>query len=157
MEIVLEWIVTYWEICTGALAIIFSWNKDKIINKLSVKQKEADVSRAERSIDSIYIANSEKLVELYSRSMDELTTKHRAEIADIRQEHALNIKEFKEEAREMGKVNEDSRVENKLLHETVQKLERQVNKLERFIGKLGKKVRFYEENSDVVLPSDLRD
>lgn len=155
MEI-LTWAVSNWEVLAGIATFVLAWNKDKVMYKLNIKQKEVDVNKAKRDVDSVYISNSEKLVELYSKSMDELTAKHKAEISEIRTEHALNIKEFREEARLMSQVNDNTRTENRTLHETVEKLERQVSKLEKIIDKLGRKLKFYEENSGIELPKDLQ-
>lgn len=136
--------------------------KDQIMQKLNLK-------KGTREADSIHIQNSEQLMGLYRKSVDDLNKlneehiakmreNHKEEIDDIKAEHQRNLGEIKDEhAKTVKAKDEENEKEKTSLKDTVEKLEKQVTRLTKMVDKLGKQIAFYREHSDLELPDDLQD
>lgn len=140
-------LIANWKVISGILALILTWNKDKIMQSLNIRQKEAEVKTTERSVDTVYIENSQKLVEIYGKSMDDLNRRHEETIADIKDRHAEDLREIID-----AKTDKES-----VLEKTVNNLKTEVNKLRNLVEKLTKQVEFYRTHSNKKdLPDNLK-
>jgi polyhydroxyalkanoate synthesis regulator phasin len=142
-------------------AFLIGAYKDQILLKLNLKKQE-------KEIDTVYITNSERLVEIYSKSMTDLLERNETTLNSIEEKHQRDLeairnqfdiereKDATRDAKREERLNKSIESEKKL-HETVEDLRGEVEKLTQLVTKLTNQLKYYEEHSDIELPSDLKD
>ena len=143
------------------VGIIIAWFfKDKILHAVNVQLKKTQVKSAEKQLDTVYIENSEKLVNLYQKSMDDLDKRNAKTIQNIKDHYQKELegihKKYTEE-REKDKEEWDKVLEKKKsLRTTVELLQQQVQKLTEEVQKLTDQLNYYRKNTDIELPDNLK-
>lgn len=138
------------------LAFVLGFYKDTILTKLNIKNKRADLEMKLKDKDTIYINNSQKLVEIYSDSMSDLRKIHQQNVKEIEKrfneerEHDKKKDELREKRLKMSIKKE------KELSETLKKFSKEVEKLKNLVHRLQKQIEFYKEHSDLELPNNLK-
>jgi len=88
---ILTWLLTNWGIVAGVVAGIAAWNKDRIMRFVNVRKGKADAHKTEKQVDTVYIENSAKLVEIYGKSMDDLLARNDATIKAIKSQYEHDL------------------------------------------------------------------
>ncbi len=152
----------------GVGAFIAGFYKDKILQKLNIKKGNAEVKKISKETDTVYISNSEKLVEIYGKSMDDLLRRNKEAIQSIESKHRQDIEEIKQhfaKERAIDKAQDEKREKRlqmaakreKELAETLNDFSKEVEKLKRLVDKLQRQIKFYQKHSDLELPQNLKD
>lgn len=142
-------------------AFLIGAYKDKILMKLNLKKQE-------KEIDTVYITNSERLVDIYSKSMTDLLERNEATLASIEEKHQKDLQAIKNQFELERKIDDDRDAKRELrlnksiesekkLQVTVELLRGEVEKLTQLVAKLTTQLKYYEEHSDLELPSELKD
>jgi archaellum component FlaC len=162
--LLLDTALTLLPYAAGIIAWIF---KDKILHLLNIELKKTQIKQEQKGVDTIYISNSEKLVQLYSKSMDDLNRRHSKTVGSIRTQYETDLEGLKEQFRkeriqdEVADAKREQRLVKSLKTEkelttTVNDLKEQVMKLTKLVEKLGKQLSYYEEHTDLELPDNLK-
>ena len=163
---VIDFIVNNWQLLTAASTAVLAWHKDLIMQKLNLRKGKAEAKSAEKEVDTVYIENSEKLVKLYQKSMDDLNKRNDRIISDIRQEHERSVDKihhrYKNERdkdskkdKEREELLQDTIQSERLLHKTVETLKDEVKKLTTKVKKLTTQLNYYRKHSKINLPPEL--
>jgi uncharacterized phage infection (PIP) family protein YhgE len=165
MELI-DFIVNNWQLLTAGGTAVLAWHKDFIMQKLHLRKGKAEAKSAEKEVDTVYIENSEKLVKLYQKSMDDLNKRNDRIISDIRQEHERSVNKihyrYKNERdkdskkdKEREELLQDTIKSERLLHKTVETLRDEVKKLTTEVKKLTTQLNYYRKHSNINLPPEL--
>lgn len=152
----------------GVSAFIAGFYKDKILQKFNLKKGNAEVKKISKETDTVYISNSEKLVEIYGKSMDDLIRRNEEAIKSIEAKHRQDIEEIKQHFAKERAIDkqQDAKREKRLqmaitkekeLAETVNDFSKEVGKLKRLVDKLQRQIKYYQKHSDLDLPTELKD
>lgn len=163
----LEWLADHWVLVAGVITAFLTWHKEWIFRKFNIRKGQAEATQAEKGVDTVYISNSEKLVEIYGKSMDDLLKRNEATIEAIKQQYELDLSSLKdsfEEERQKDRVRDAEREQRLIkaiaseesLGRTVKELKTQVTKLTTEVKKLTNQLNYYRKHSDVNLPDELQ-
>ena len=164
---ILTWLLTNWGIVAGVVAGIAAWNKDRIMRFVNVRKGKADAHKTEKQVDTVYIENSAKLVEIYGKSMDDLLARNNATIKAIKSqyEHDLSTMQIRyDDERRKDKIHDD-RIKIKLdstissekeLSITVNELKKQIVRLSAEVKKLTGQLDYYRRYSNITPPENLQ-
>lgn len=158
MELI-AFIVTNWKVISGGIALIITWNKDAIMNKLNITSKK-------KEIEGTTSDNVEKNLGLYQKMLDDYAERKEAE--DVKQRLRISNLEAKEERQlkklfeleakveEISKDNEVLRDERDRKTSEISGLREEIHEIKSMLNKALKQLEFYKENSDLDLPDDLK-
>lgn len=163
---IFTFILANWEILSGIVIALGAWHKDYFMRKLNIRKGTAEAVTSEKGIDTVYIQNSEKLVEIYGKSMDDLLKRNNETILSIKVEHEKNLKTMQDKYdaerikdKALDKQREDilskTIQSEKDLSATVRSLKEEVKKLTTEVKKLTNQLNYYRKHSDVELPKEL--
>lgn len=138
----------------AALTFVVGLYKDTILSKIGIKKSKAEA-------ESVHISNSEQLMEMYNKAVNDLTKWNEINLERIEARHQQELTEIKE--RYQKNIDEIKALHAKQLTEikgkkdgAIEKLRKKQNELEKQIDLLKRQLNFYQINSGLELPKDLQ-
>lgn len=139
----MDYLIKYLPYLGAIITYLIGTRKDWILTKIGFKKGKSEA-------ESIHIQNSEQLMNLYNKAINDqakwaeinlqrIEAQHKLDLEEIRQLHEQQMDEIK------GKKDKE-----------LEKLRARVNDLTKEVAKLSKQLDYYKKNTGIELPKDLQ-